>query len=318
MVQQDTDLISIGVPVFNGERLLPRALDALLAQTWNNLEIIISDNCSTDRTAEIAADYARRDPRIRFFRQERNLGAAANFNFVFHQARGACFKWAAHDDRIEPDYLATCMAVLERDPGVVIATTATGLINEDGSPLVYDAARNAFIDGYGKTWYWSTATGEETAADDPVRRFRWIAGGNNWCLEVFGLIRTEALRRSSLIGSYYGSDKILLAELSTMGRFHRDPRILFLRGCQPAQSSSLTPQEQAAWIRGHRRKLAFDQLWMLFGLMKAGWSPDLTPAQRLACIGCVLRTAVKLEKLKRLVVPGPYNYFGIGAVRRVR
>lgn len=304
--------VSIGVPVYNGERLVARALESLCAQTFADVEIIISDNASTDGTEAICRAYAARHPHIRYHRQPRNLGAAGNFNFVFREARGRFFKWAAHDDVLAPDYLAACVEALEANPDAVLAGTDAGLINDDGSPLTYDAERRTFIDRYGKLWYWAPEPESGTNSADPVRRFATLVLRDSWCLEVFGLIRTEALRRSSLIGSYYGSDKILLAELATIGRFHKVPKPLFLRGCQPAQSSYLTPQQQAAWIRGKQTR-SFDQGWMAWHLLRASLRPELSLPQKLACAGCVARHAIKPEKLKRLVVPGPNNYFGIGA-----
>jgi glycosyltransferase involved in cell wall biosynthesis len=303
--------VTIGVPVYNGERLLPRALDSLLAQTFSNFEIIISDNASTDGTAEIGLDYARRDPRVCFVRQERNLGAALNFNYVFQQSHGRYFKWMAHDDVIDPTYLSVCVDALAADPAAVLCYTGTALINDDGTALYFDLARQAFIDRYAKPWYWSSRPDVETSLPDPVPRFSSVVLRNGWCLEVFGLIRSDALRRSSLIGRYYGSDKILLAELATIGHFHADQRALFLRGCQPEQSSYLTPQQQAAWIRGSNKGITLDQAWMLLGLIKAGWRRELTLPQRAACTGAVVRQALKAEKFKRLFLPGPNNYFGI-------
>ena len=97
--------VSIGLPVLNGEKYVAEALDAILAQSFLDFELIISDNASTDATPDICADYARRDARIRLHRHPSNLGAAPNFNFVFQRSRGEYFKWAAHDDQISSDFI---------------------------------------------------------------------------------------------------------------------------------------------------------------------------------------------------------------------
>lgn len=309
--------VSIGVPVYNGASLLARALDSLLAQHFSDFEIIVSDNGSTDGTAEIADRFAARDPRVRVIRQPTNIGAARNFNAVFAESRGRYFKWMAHDDVIAPDYLDVCVGLLEQDASAVLSYTGTSLINDDGSVLPFDAARGAFVDRYGKAWFWSPPQVAETASEDPVRRYTSLILRNAWCLEVFGLIRSDALRKSSLIGLYYGSDKVLLLELATMGRFVQDPVPLFQRGCQPNQSSYLKPQQQATWIRGDRPKagIAFDQGLIVLGMLKAGWCHDFTMAQRLAATSAVLRHAAQPHKLRRLFIPGPDNYFGFGARR---
>jgi glycosyltransferase involved in cell wall biosynthesis len=104
--------VSIGLPVYNGARFLQEALDALLGQTWQDLELIISDNCSTDATREICERAAARDPRVRYMRQPENIGPTRNFAFVLQQARGEFFMWAAHDDRWDSGWIEALVARL--------------------------------------------------------------------------------------------------------------------------------------------------------------------------------------------------------------
>ena len=105
--------VSIGMPVFNGENYLAEALDSLLTQTFSDFELIISDNASTDKTEEICRAYAVRDQRIRYFRNQENLGASRNYNRVFELSSGEYFKWAAHDDLCAPEFLGRCVDVLD-------------------------------------------------------------------------------------------------------------------------------------------------------------------------------------------------------------
>src|SRR4029450_429833 len=108
--------LSIGIPVFNGQEFLPELLDSLLAQTFRDFEILICDNASSDQTSEICSEYERRDSRIHYLRNGRNLGATANFNQVFELSKAPLFKWAAHDDLYYDDYLAVCVSLLEANP----------------------------------------------------------------------------------------------------------------------------------------------------------------------------------------------------------
>ena len=124
--------VSIGVPVYNGELYLERALDSILAQSFDDFEVIIADNASDDRTEQICRDYACRDARVRYVRNETNLGASANFNRTFALARGPYFKWAAHDDVLGTDFLLRCVEVLDSNPDVVLCHTKTQQIDEDG------------------------------------------------------------------------------------------------------------------------------------------------------------------------------------------
>ena len=101
----DRPRVSIGLPVYNGENFLEFALDSILGQTFQDFELIISDNASTDATESICRRYAAKDSRIRYYRNPNNQGAAQNYNRVFALARGEYFKWAAHDDVCKPNYL---------------------------------------------------------------------------------------------------------------------------------------------------------------------------------------------------------------------
>lgn len=97
--------VSIGMPVYNGEKYIRDALDSLLAQTFTDFELIISDNASTDKTEDICREYVTNDCRVRYLRQSKNMGATANFQYVLNEAIGECFMWAAHDDYWESNWL---------------------------------------------------------------------------------------------------------------------------------------------------------------------------------------------------------------------
>src|SRR6476646_2411498 len=134
--------VAIGLPVYNGAKYVAEAIESVLAQTYGDLELVISDNASTDATEEICRDYTARDSRVRYARAEQNGGAAWNFNRTFELSRGEYFKWLAHDDAIGPQYLARCLAVLDRDPGVVLCHTRTGIINGQGELVADDGTED--------------------------------------------------------------------------------------------------------------------------------------------------------------------------------
>lgn len=134
MMNDRADLVtvSIGMPVYNGAMHMRVALDSLLAQTFSDFELILSDNASTDETETIAREYAARDSRIRYQRQVSNVGATNNFNVVLNSAKGRYYMWAAHDDIWEPDFLQEMVAQLERDSGVELAFCRFDNISFDG------------------------------------------------------------------------------------------------------------------------------------------------------------------------------------------
>ena len=132
--------LSIGLPVYNAEQLLPQALDHILAQTFKDFELVICDNASTDRTSRICRDYAGRDARIRYVRNDRNLGANPNYNRTYELSAAPLFKWAAHDDLYQRTYLENCVRILDDDPTVVLAHSGTTFIGDDGQAFIYHCA----------------------------------------------------------------------------------------------------------------------------------------------------------------------------------
>jgi len=199
-------LVSIGMPVYNGAEYLRPALDSLLAQDYENFELIISDNHSTDSTQEICLDYVARDKRICYLRNEMNLGAKYNFNRVFELSQGEYFMWHAHDDLREPNYLSSCLEIMEMDLNVILCCSST-LLNEDGNLRESEEDFN-------------------TVGMSINRRFRKILW-NNTCSSIYGLIRSSALKKTELFKDTVSSDNLLLAELSLLGEFNQLPLFLF-------------------------------------------------------------------------------------------
>lgn len=127
-------LVSIGMPTYNrADGYLPWALDSALNQDYPNLEIIVSDNASTDRTEELI--QSRIDPRLRYFRHKENIGGTNNFNFCLEQARGAYFLLLHDDDLIDPDFVSVCVRALQGRTDVGVARTGIRLIDGDGRAL---------------------------------------------------------------------------------------------------------------------------------------------------------------------------------------
>ena len=211
--------VSIGVPVYNGEAQLPAALDSLLAQTFEDVEIVLSDNHSTDATESICRDYAARDRRVRYVRNERNEGVAWNFNNAFRLASGRYFKWASSNDVHEPDFVRRCLEVLESDAGVVLAYPKTRIIDGQGA-LIRD-----YDDRLDLPW------------PEPPRRFREYLERVGLCNALFGLMRPEVVRRTGLLGDYPGSDMVFLGELSLHGRFVEVPEVLLQRRYEPVNAT---------------------------------------------------------------------------------
>lgn len=231
-VSHGSPRVSIGLPVYNGERYLRLALDSLLRQTFTDFELVISDNASTDATEAICREYALRDPRVRYHRNARNIGGSRNHNRVVELSVGEYFLMGAHDDLRAPDYLRRCVEVLDADPTCVICFSKTEWIDEEGRPL--------------------PAPGFDLDVDspDPVVRFREIIRMDHDLAPIYGLMRTAILKRTPLEGQYADCDRVELAELALYGRFVQLPEVLFFRREHPGQSTRMHRSRQArtAWF----------------------------------------------------------------------
>lgn len=202
--------LTIGLPVYNGERYLAEAIDALLGQTYKDFELIISDNASTDGTADICRRYAQLDSRVRYIRQPKNIGLAPNHNVVVEQARGELFKWAANDDLYARELVERCIAALDEYPDVVLAHCWTARI--DGSGNVTRAYKYPL----------------NTSSPRAPERFRSLlfdSGGD----DDYGVIRTSVLRQTAMQESYHHADHTIIAELALYGRFYQVPDWLYFR-----------------------------------------------------------------------------------------
>jgi len=263
--------LSIGLPVYNGEQYLSEALDALLGQSYADFELIISDNVSTDGTADICRQYLAQDPRIRYVRQPRNIGAAPNHNFVFQQARGELFKWAAHDDLYGRDLLLRCVEALDAHPHVVLSHAWTAMI--DGAGEIIQAVK------------YPLAT-DSLYAPKRFRSMLFVDGGD----DIYGVIRADVLRRIAPHDSYHHADRTIVAEIGLHGPFYQVPEWLYLRRDHPdraeracrvkrARCANLDPR-RADRLRHPTIRLLADYVW---GFVAAIRRAPLSPADRRQC-----------------------------------
>ncbi|HZH26465.1 MAG TPA: glycosyltransferase family A protein [Azospirillaceae bacterium] len=293
-------LVSIGLPVYCGERFLERSIRSLLDQTFGDFELVVCDNASTDRTAEIVQDLASRDKRIRYHRNAENIGAAPNWNKAFRLSTAPYFKWASHDDVHEPTYLERTLAVMRQDPGIVLCHTRTRLVDEDERDLPRHPSSGHYVDRAGNLRHGPPRPGR-ASSPDPVVRFRDTFIEMVRCFDIFGLMRSDVLARTSLHRSYYGSDRSLLVELSLYGRFHEVPEDLFMKREHGETTLSLSPDQQAKWIdpKGRRPSLLTRRLQYLQALQAVATAP-LTLGERARCLAVIANKPNWRGALRRL------------------
>jgi glycosyltransferase involved in cell wall biosynthesis len=203
--------VSIGLPVYNGERYIGETLDSLLAQTYEDFELIICDNHSGDRTQEICRSYAAKDPRIHYVRNSRNLGAAKNYRLTFELSSGEYFRWANCDDLFAPTSLERCVEVLDGNLSTVLVYPKTKLIDDSGQVI------SDYQDGL------------DLRSPVASERFKELQQRIGLVNAIYGLIRADVLRRTALVDAYIASDRPLAAELTLYGLFWEIPEYLFFR-----------------------------------------------------------------------------------------
>ncbi|MEL6691095.1 MAG: glycosyltransferase family 2 protein, partial [Pseudomonadota bacterium] len=240
LTQNQPPKVSIGLPVYNGENYLKEALHCLLAQTFTDFELIISDNASTDSTQSICEAYAEKDSRIRYFRQPENRGAGANYDFAFHQAKGTYFRWCTHDDLMSHDCLEASVAHLDAHPEAVGALPkGVREVDEMGRTL-----RPVDI-VFGSS---SSKAAERFAAYALLSKSPLFH-----CMPFFSLFRREALAKTNLHGDYLGSDRILIAEMLLHGEIALLDSASVSFRCHPEQFSTRSQREDVnfavAWFQ---------------------------------------------------------------------
>jgi glycosyltransferase involved in cell wall biosynthesis len=219
--------LTVGLPVYNGEKYLAESLDALLGQTFTDFELIISDNASTDGTGDICRRYEKQDSRLRYFCQPRNIGIAPNVNFIIGHARGELYKEASHDDLYAATLLERCIEVLDEYPEVVLAHSWTAKV--DGSGCVTQAYEYPL----------TTAT---PRAPERFRSMLFDSGGD----DDYGVMRMDVRRRIARMSSHHHSDRTLTAELALHGPFYQVPDWLYFRREHPGQNGDAPMRQRCA------------------------------------------------------------------------
>lgn len=294
--------LSIGLPVFNGARFLPAALDSLLGQTFGDFELIVSDNASTDETQAIVEEYAQSDSRIVYVRQIRNHGAPRNFNYVVERATGEYFKWAAADDVCAPTLLQRCIDVLEQDASVVCCHARTRKIDEHGNLLTeFDDPTDG---GLPTKWFLEGNIRRhrpDGSSQFPSRRFADVLLYSGWGVRSFGMMRASIMRQTSLIRPYYGSEKVMMAELALRGRCYDVPETLFFQRIHEQASSRLSSAGKQAYVDGAGSGWAMPRCRQLADFGRAVSQVNLSLAERIKCWSWLTRYLLQLQKWPRLL-----------------
>jgi glycosyltransferase involved in cell wall biosynthesis len=204
--------VTIGVPVYNGASTLPTVLECVLGQTFGNIELLISDNCSTDATPDICHEYVRADQRVTYHRTERNLGAARNYTCAAQLASGTFFKWLSHDDWIAPDFVEACLPLARSSEDVITVAPIVDVVDDDGSWL---QSIGSYV---GKKEWSSDRLTQYRQMMDELAYCETHSDGFTMVAYQYGFHRLELLRRTRLMMPFISADYVLAAELALFGQ----------------------------------------------------------------------------------------------------
>ncbi len=288
--------VAVGLPVYNGQNYLRDAVESILAQSYGDFRLIITDNCSTDGTQDICREYAGMDSRIEYHRHPENIGAAPNFNSCFELAGAGAggleyFKWAAHDDVLGKDFLKVCVERLDADPRLALVHTLSVRIDRDRKSVgTYDSEFP--LNG--------------SRARERFYRVLWV----DHFTEIWGLMRSSFLKRTILYGSFIGSDRTLLAEMLLQGDMAYIPEYHFFRRDHAENycNSQRTAEDRMKWFDPKKKntKLRNAPAKMWYYLAAIGRLP-MPMTERVACAsklaGWGLRRVADYARGKELTRP---------------
>lgn len=217
--------VSFGLPIFNGQRSVRRAIESIQRQTFADLELVISDNASTDQTAAICRELAEQDPRVKFFTRAQNAGIVANFNRAFQLASGEYFRWIGGDDWLEPTYAEKCVAMLERNPDAIGVTNFLAYW-DDGGARMYQEYHGPRVDS--------------PRAHERFERCLWLMNEAYWYFDpMYSMHRRAVLERTHGLRPILNGDQMLAVELSLLGPYVHVPECLANRGQPKANRESV-------------------------------------------------------------------------------
>lgn len=278
-MSQQVPEISVGMPVYNGERWVGESIESILAQSFGDFELVVSDNGSTDGTTDICNRYAQEDPRVRFHRQSENLGASENYNFVFRNARAKYFKWASSNDLCHATFLERCHGELSSRPDVALCYPRTRLFAQSPSD--------------GEDYEDNLDMPDES----PCVRFEKMFSLMKLNNVMNGLVRSDVLRRTSLIKPYFSSDAVLMAEVALHGKVFEVPDVLFYRRMDAETATHLKGLDEVVKHYSPRANAPMSfQRWRLhLACMAIVFRAPLGIAER----ACLLRKVLKHARWDR-------------------
>jgi glycosyltransferase involved in cell wall biosynthesis len=225
MNKNNNPLVTVGIPVFNGEKFMKRRLDSILNQTYQNFQILISDNRSSDLTSKICGDYQKKENKIKYYRQQKNLGFVKNFNYLIKNTQTKYFVMAAVDDLWEPTFLEENIKILESNEKIVGSIGEVkyfgNISNKNNSPKIVEKLKKIIRKQDVNTLekHVRSVSGEYNQKVDNYLRF-------NQGSFVHGLYRTKELQKNIILGPLMSWDLAFILNILKFGDLHVIDQVL--------------------------------------------------------------------------------------------
>jgi glycosyltransferase involved in cell wall biosynthesis len=265
--------VTLGMPTFDAASTIRDSIESLLAQTFGDFELIISDNASTDGTHDILAEIAASDSRVKYVRQAENIGANLNYTYVARAARGAYFKWCSSSDWCAPTFLERCLGLCDAHDDTVLVAPKTRLFHGDPSQF--------------EEYPWDI----EILGHSPSTRFKQLIENLGLNNAINGVIRTAALAKTRFVEPYIRADVVLMGNLALLGKFRLIDEPLFYRRMEATTATALQDREA---VRRHHypRRTArglFQATKRQVGWIRAALSAPISAVERSRCLGYIAR-----------------------------
>lgn len=274
IVKERKPSVSFGIPVRNAEKHIEKLIDSILKQTFQDFEIVIADNVSTDNTREILQKYASKDDRIRYYFNETNIGQIENFNLVFNLSRGKFFRWIGADDWLEPNYVEDCVALMEADPNLIGVTTFTVMHQVGGYEYRFEYL------------------GERLESKDPSRRLSmlmWLLSkGLLYLSPISAIFRRNALQKTSLFQIYSDTDLIMAAEIALIGPFGHVNKHLVHRW-RPLTAPTKMEEMYKRYHPIRYKEVQHSYRRSCMKILAMVWQTEISTAQKIICSIAVSR-----------------------------
>jgi Glycosyl transferase family 2 len=271
-------LVSIGLPIRNGERYLDEAVRSVLDQEYGRIELVISDNASDDGTEEICRHFARSDSRVRYHRRSQNVGLVPNFNAVLQLAQGTYLKWMGDDDWLTPSYVTRCVEVLGDDPALILVTTRQAHVDADG------AVESASYDG------------ARMRSASPVERFtemlRLLNESHLLLDPLYGMTRRARVARLPRPVMLF-EDQIFAARLALAGPFGHLDQALSYRRSKPFPRAAATARRLGVPVWQAKLATTLECRELLAAVREA----ELGPGERRQASAAVARMFLRRQRL---------------------